>query len=117
VTNKESFANVKNWIDSIYEHGDSNIVKLLVGNKIDLPDKRIVSTADAQKLAQQHNMKYIETSAKENINVSTALHTIIEDSFELVFKEKLAKHREDTSFSLHPRTPKVELESKAECKC
>jgi len=38
VTNQTSFTNVKNWLQSIYEHADPSIVKALVGNKIDLED-------------------------------------------------------------------------------
>jgi Ras-related protein Rab-1A len=43
VTNRQTFSNVKNWLDSIYQHADPNIVKALVGNKIDLADQRQVT--------------------------------------------------------------------------
>ncbi|TNV77454.1 hypothetical protein FGO68_gene2746 [Halteria grandinella] len=68
VTNATSFNNVKNWLESIYQHADPNIVKALVGNKIDLDD-RVVSTEEAKRLADQHKMPYFETSAKLNKNV------------------------------------------------
>jgi Ras-related protein Rab-1A len=38
VTNVTSFNNVKNWLESINQHADPNIVKALVGNKIDLEE-------------------------------------------------------------------------------
>jgi small GTP-binding protein len=40
VTNETTFNNVKNWLDSIYQHADPSIVKALVGNKVDLEDQR-----------------------------------------------------------------------------
>ena len=42
---------------------------ILVGNKNDSPDKKVVSTEDAQKFAEQIGIELYETSAKENINV------------------------------------------------
>ena len=38
ITNLESFKNVKTWMNSIYQHADSSIVKVLVGNKIEYED-------------------------------------------------------------------------------
>jgi small GTP-binding protein len=47
VTNQLSFSNIKTWLESINTHADPNIVKILVGNKIDLEDDRKVSTEEA----------------------------------------------------------------------
>lgn len=43
--------------------------KFLVGNKNDAPDRKVVLTEDAQRFADQMNIKLYETSAKDNINV------------------------------------------------
>ena len=45
ITNKESFENASTWINSIYRHSDPSISKVLVGNKIDLEEERVVSKA------------------------------------------------------------------------
>jgi GTPase SAR1 family protein len=42
---------------------------VLVGNKCDLEDQRVISKEEAEKLAKINNLTYIETSAKSNINV------------------------------------------------
>lgn len=42
---------------------------IIVGNKNDSPDKKVVSTEDAQKFSEQIDIELYETSAKENINV------------------------------------------------
>lgn len=43
---------------------------VLLGNKIDIDNKRVVSKKRAQKYCEeQPNMQYFETSAKENIGV------------------------------------------------
>ena len=51
-------------MESIYEHADTNICKLMVGNKIDLEDERKISKKEAEELAAQYQMKYFEASAK-----------------------------------------------------
>ena len=56
-------------MNSIYKHSDPSISKVLVGNKIDLENERVVSTSEAQKIANEHGMDYFEVSAKDNINI------------------------------------------------
>lgn len=84
VTNATSFNNVKNWLESIYQHADPNIVKALVGNKIDLDD-RAVSTEEAKRLADQHKMPYFETSAKLNQNVDELINYMMEQVYSKMF--------------------------------
>jgi len=43
VTNLESFNGVKTWVESIYKNCDLTIPKVLIGNKIDLDEKRVIS--------------------------------------------------------------------------
>lgn len=42
---------------------------LLVGNKNDCPDRKVVLTEDAQRFASTMGIQLFETSAKDNINV------------------------------------------------
>ncbi|NP_001306719.1 ras-related protein Rab-35-like [Bactrocera neohumeralis] len=68
VTNGESFANVRRWLDEIQNNCDV-VNKVLVGNKNDDPDRKVVITEDAQRFARQMDIELFETSAKDNINV------------------------------------------------
>lgn len=70
VTNAESFKNVKKWMESIYEHADSSICKVMVGNKIDLGSERKIKKVDAQALAKTYEMDYYEASARLNQGVT-----------------------------------------------
>ena len=76
VTDKESFEHVKKWFEEIDRYASDKVSKILVGNKIDL-DERVISRNDADIFASQHGMEYIETSAKENINVNLMFRTIV----------------------------------------
>lgn len=48
---------------------DEDIPFILIGNKCDLTDKRQVSQEDAQALANDWKVPYVETSAKTRENV------------------------------------------------
>ena len=41
-------------MQSIFEHADRNICKIMVGNKIDLDEQRIISKTQAEELASQY---------------------------------------------------------------
>ena len=57
-------------MESIYEHADDNICKIMVGNKIDLEDERKISKKEARELASQYKTKYFEVSAKKDIGIT-----------------------------------------------
>ncbi|EAR92367.1 Ras family small GTPase (macronuclear) [Tetrahymena thermophila SB210] len=70
VEDQESFEKVGSWIQCIKEKCDNaNISILLVGNKSD-SKQRVVSLEQGEKLAEQYNIPFQETSALDNINVS-----------------------------------------------
>ena len=51
---------------------------ILIGNKIDLKDQRVVSTEDGKKLAEEVKASdFIETSAKLNENVEMAFKKLV----------------------------------------
>lgn len=46
---------------------------MILGNKCDLSDSRVVSKERGQLLADEHGIKFMETSAKASINVEEVL--------------------------------------------
>ena len=70
VTSRPSFAGIPTWVQQIHMHtGNPNVTIVLVGTKIDMPHRRVVSSDEALTLAQQLKLQYMEVSAKELINV------------------------------------------------
>uniref|UniRef100_A0A3B5B7M5 small monomeric GTPase n=1 Tax=Stegastes partitus TaxID=144197 RepID=A0A3B5B7M5_9TELE len=69
ITNEKSFDNIKNWIRNIEEHASADVERMVLGNKCDVNDKRQVSKDRGEKLALEYGIKFMETSAKANINV------------------------------------------------
>lgn len=79
ITDPASFQNVRNWISSITEYAAENVNVVLVGNKADMSDKRRVTTAQGQELADEYNIKFFETSAKTKFNVEEVFTSIARD--------------------------------------
>lgn len=79
VTNEESFANIPNFMKGVEEHGKENVKKILVGNKCDMNDLRVVSNDRGKMLADSYQIKFIETSAKSGENIHQAFETLAGD--------------------------------------
>lgn len=69
VTDENSFKNIRNWVKQIEQNAQSNVCKVLVGNKCDREDRKI-SYEEGAKLANEFKMQFFETSAKSKYNVS-----------------------------------------------
>ncbi|KAG1242314.1 hypothetical protein G6F68_016249 [Rhizopus microsporus] len=52
---------------------------VLVGNKCDLESDRQVSSQEGKDLAKQFGCQFIETSAKQKINVEEAFFEVVKD--------------------------------------
>ena len=78
VTDNNSFKNIRNWIKQIEANAQTNVCKVLVGNKCDKPD-RVVSEEDGRKLAEDYKMNFFETSAKTNQNVNEVFNFLTEE--------------------------------------
>jgi small GTP-binding protein len=71
LVSKESFDSIDFWISKLKElSGD--IPYIIVGNKIDLDDKRAISKEDIEKKVKGYGAEYFETSAKLDRNVNEA---------------------------------------------
>jgi len=72
VTNRASFENIdKNWYKEI-KKASPNIALILVGNKIDLKNERVVSSEEGELLSEKLKLTYLETSAKTGENINDA---------------------------------------------
>jgi GTPase SAR1 family protein len=49
-----------------------NAYIILVGNKSDLVDERVVAETDARETARRYSLEYIETSAKQGDHIADA---------------------------------------------
>ena len=80
VSNRNSFENIRRWFNDVTsEITDKSILKYLIGNKIDLCDKREVSEEEGRALANELNLKFFEISCKDNIGIEEFYDDLIND--------------------------------------
>jgi small GTP-binding protein len=75
VTRRETFENIQKWYDEA-KKVEKDILLILIANKVDLIDKRVVSEVDGQKLALKLGVPYMETSAINKDIVNEAFKTL-----------------------------------------
>ena len=83
ITNKNSFQNIKSWIEDCKKQSPKTVLLILVGNKVDLEDKRQVTYEEGSIFAEKNGMLFFETSAKNGKNIE---EIFIKSSYEIAKK-------------------------------
>jgi Ras-related protein Rab-18 len=77
VSSRQSFERLDPWLQELNNYSTkSNIVKMLVGNKID--KERVVSREEGLQFARRHAMLFIEASAKSREGVQCAFEELVQ---------------------------------------
>lgn len=97
ITQEKTFDNISKWLRNIEEHANEDVEKMILGNKCDMDDRRIVSKERGEQIAKEHGIRFLETSAKTNINIEQAFYNLAED----ILKKQLSKDNEETSQNIH----------------
>ncbi|XP_047055646.1 ras-related protein RHN1-like [Lolium rigidum] len=74
----DSYIRAKKWVDELQRQGNPHLVMALVGNKVDLEDKRKVRTQEALEYAERNGLFFVETSAKTAQNVGELFYELAE---------------------------------------
>jgi GTPase SAR1 family protein len=70
ITSRTTFNDVEDFHDAILRVKDANSVPfMLVGNKADMEEKRVVQKSELEEKAKKLGCKFMETSAKSRQNV------------------------------------------------
>uniref|UniRef100_A0A8C4K6L2 small monomeric GTPase n=1 Tax=Dromaius novaehollandiae TaxID=8790 RepID=A0A8C4K6L2_DRONO len=96
VTNKASFDNIQAWLTEIHEYAQQDVVLMLLGNKVDSAQDRVVKREDGEKLAKEYGVPFMETSAKSGLNVELAFTAIAKE-----LKHRSMKLPNEPKFKLH----------------
>ena len=88
ITQKSSFDHIRNWITEIDKFGKQGVLKVIVGNKLDLENNRKISKEDAENLALKYGVKLWEVSAKDNTNIEEmfvdTIKTLLEKNSKII---------------------------------
>ena len=100
VTDRESFKNLSNWLIEIEKNANKNILKVLIGNKTDLQEKRIISYNQGKEFADTYGLKYVETSAKKNLNVTEAFETLGREIMAANADKKITRQKQNKTITV-----------------
>ena len=116
LTRKETYDHVRGWINEAKENNDK-IKTILIGNKLDLQDERKVENAVPKQYAEKNSLKYLETSAKDGINISESFEAMINLLFDGKSEEEILNEfkKQDSSLSVVDDTIEVKNKKKACC--
>eukprot|EP00252_Welwitschia_mirabilis_P017380 TRINITY_DN384_c0_g1_i2.p1 TRINITY_DN384_c0_g1~~TRINITY_DN384_c0_g1_i2.p1 ORF type:complete len:200 (+),score=53.07 TRINITY_DN384_c0_g1_i2:332-931(+) len=76
ITNPDSFARAKKWVEELQRQGNPNMVMALAGNKVDMTENVKVPAEEAKAYAQENGLFFMETSAKTAQNVNELFYEI-----------------------------------------
>lgn len=75
----EPYTDIRTWFANVEQHATEGVNKILIGNKCDWEEKRVVSTEQGQALADELGIPFLEVSAKSNINIDKAFYSLAAD--------------------------------------
>jgi small GTP-binding protein len=117
LTNKESFENIVSWINLSFDTNKNSIINFLIGNKCDRDSDRKVQQSEAELLAKEKNLHYLETSAKSDENIQKLFYYI---------NYKLIKHYDKNDYyeefdnqlnSRHSEEIEIKRDKQSKCNC
>ena len=112
ITDDTSFKKIETWYENL--SGDSNNILpiVLIGNKSDLKEERVVSTEDGKELAKKLNMEkhFYETSCQNGENVHEAINDLVQQIY-----DKFGNKDETPNFEIKDVKHKKEKKEKKGC--
>lgn len=81
ITKKNTFYNVKNWVNRLKKENSENFPILLLGSKLDKCKNREVNRTEAQEYAKENNMIFYEISSKDHINIINSFKELVKSIF------------------------------------
>ena len=85
-----SFENVEKWLSELQENATADISMMLVGNKTDLAQQRLITTEQGKDLSKQHGITFLEASALSSSNVEAAFLQILSE----IYHKKASKEQQ-----------------------
>lgn len=71
VTNRQTFINTASWFKDVQQNLDRDWKGIILANKIDLKDNRVIGPRAGQVIADKTGLDYLETSARTGVNVDS----------------------------------------------
>ena len=118
IDNEESFINIDKWLNDVKSQSNPDVKIFVIGNKVDLEDKREVTKEAGEKFKQDHKLSYFtETSAKTGFNVQNVFIEVAKELYKQheEIKNRVSRPGSMTAVAYTPEIPSnVTLETEEE---
>ena len=115
ITNRKSFESIPEWINNIKEAKGDDFALILIGNKIDMEENRVISKEEGQKLADENEIKFFETSNKDGTNIQEAASDLVNKIIENKSKENPDNNARNISNVLTQKNISIKNKNKKCC--
>lgn len=116
ITDRKTFDKVRDWMEQIQQadvNEETCYCKILIGNKSDLSESREVSIQEGEQLAREYDIPFMETSAKDSLNVDNLFYTMATE-----MKDKAGvKTSQNTETNSSYQLKGTSVEGKKKCSC
>ena len=83
ITQKDSFEKVEKLVNDLREKSETKIYIILVGNKIDKEQNRIISKEEGENLAEKLKIDFCEVSAKSGDGIDNVFQKLIDKVYNI----------------------------------
>ena len=109
INSRESFFHINQWLKEVRLQSHPDVKIILIGNKSDLENERVVTTEEARKFKEENQILYFEeTSAKSGLNTKE----VFAEAARILYNEHKNYKLRSKSESLSNTIQKVEVPKK-----
>ncbi|XP_032238048.1 GTP-binding protein ypt2 isoform X2 [Nematostella vectensis] len=76
ITTEDSFKHISQWLQNIEDNASPNVCKVLLGNKLDAEDERVIDAQRGRSVGEDNNLEFYEASARTGENVQQAFMAV-----------------------------------------
>ena len=82
ITNENSFESIDRWFEQIKRDGGKDVSVIIVGNKCDLENERVISKEKGEEKAKTLKCPFFETSALFKINIDDIFDEMVNNIYD-----------------------------------
>ena len=115
ITDRKSFESIPDWIKSVKDAKGSNFPMILLGNKLDKEDVRVIKEKEGKELADEYKIKFFETSNKTGTNIQEAGMALVNEILKINNLENRESKLSKKNTILSKKSVKLKNDSKRCC--
>ena len=95
ITQEKTFEKIEEWYQRVKENANKDVSFILVGNKCDLENDRVISKEKGEEKAKNLNCPFFETSARSDVNIKEIFNAMLDNIYEKNGNELIEEEKDD----------------------